>query len=57
MKKIIITFILLLPFKLNAVTTSASKAILMDMDSNRIIYAKNIHEVQSVASISNIMTI
>ena len=28
----------------------------MDMDSNRIIYAKNIHTPQSVASISKIMT-
>ena len=56
MKKIIFTILLLLPFNINAVSTSASKAILMDMDSNRIIYAKNIHDVQSVASISKIMT-
>ena len=56
MKKIIFSLILLFPLAINAVSTSASKAILMDMDSNRIIYAKNIHTPQSVASISKIMT-
>lgn len=39
-----------------AIDTSASSAILMDMDSNRILYSKNIHKVRSVASISKIMT-
>ncbi len=38
------------------VTTSAQSAILMDTDSQRILYAQNIHEVRSVASISKIMT-
>ena len=39
-----------------AVDTSATSAILMDMDSGRILYAKDIHNVRSVASISKIMT-
>lgn len=57
MKKIIILMIILLiPFKINAYGTSATSAILMDTDNNRIIYANNIHNVRSVASISKIMT-
>lgn len=57
MKKIIIILICLtiLP-KVKALETSATSAILMDQDSNRILYSKNIHEVRSVASISKIMT-
>lgn len=39
-----------------AIDTSATSAILMDMDSGRILYAKDIHNVRSVASISKIMT-
>lgn len=39
-----------------ALDTSASCAIVMDQNSNRIIYSKNIHTVRSVASISKIMT-
>ncbi len=38
------------------ITTSAESAILMDTDSRRILYAENIHDVRSVASISKIMT-
>jgi len=57
LKKIIIfVLILLIPIKVKAYETSATSAILMDMDSNRIYYSKNIHEVRSVASISKIMT-
>ena len=48
--------LILLPFKVCAIDTSARCAILMDQDSNRVLYAKNIHEVRSVASISKIMT-
>lgn len=40
----------------NAFDSSATSAILMDIDSKRIIYAKDIHNVRSVASISKIMT-
>ena len=56
LKKIIIFLILLFPFKVLAFNTSAKSAILMDMDSHRIIYGKDINYVQSVASISKIMT-
>ncbi len=58
MKKIIIIllFILIFPFKISALETSAECAILMDQKSKRIMYAKNIHKVKSVASISKIMT-
>ena len=56
MKKIILLLILLIPFNIKAISTSASSAILMDMDSKRILYAYNINEQRSVASISKIMT-
>lgn len=59
MKKVVIIglmIILLIPFSVSAIETSARSAILMDTDSNRIMYAKNIDEVRSVASISKIMT-
>lgn len=47
---------LIIPNSTKAIDTSARAAILMDMDSNRILYAKNINEIRSVASISKIMT-
>ena len=56
MKKLLLLFLLLLPLSIRAIDTSARSAILMDMDSNRILYEKNIHEKRSVASISKIMT-
>ena len=59
MKKIIILIVgilAMLPNKINAISTSASSSILMDMDSHRILYSKNIHDQRSVASISKIMT-
>lgn len=56
MKKILFLLVLFLPFKIFAYGTSAKSAILMDMDSGRIIYGKDVHYVQSVASISKIMT-
>ncbi len=46
----------MIPYQVVAVETSAHNAIMMDMDSKRILYAKNIHETRSVASISKIMT-
>ena len=55
MKKILL-FLLLIPINIKAIDTSATSSILMDMDSNRILYAENIHEKRSVASISKIMT-
>lgn len=57
MKKILlIMFIFLFPISIKAISTSATSAILMDMDSGRILYAKDIHNARSVASISKIMT-
>ena len=56
MKKIFFILLLVFPIKILAISTSARSAILMDTDSNRILYEKNINEVRSVASISKIMT-
>ena len=56
MKKLVLFLLLIMPISVKAVGTSARSAILMDMNSNRILYEKNIHEVRSVASISKIMT-
>ncbi|MBQ2947141.1 MAG: D-alanyl-D-alanine carboxypeptidase [Bacilli bacterium] len=56
MKKIMLFLSLLIPIGVNAIDTSARSAILMDMDSKRILYEENIHEKGSVASISKIMT-
>lgn len=58
MKKLVVFLFLLLifPTSIKAIDTSATSAILMDQDSGRIIYAKNINNVRSVASISKIMT-
>lgn len=51
LKKIIIVLILLIPINVKAKST-----IVMDMDSNRILYSENIHDRRSVASISKVMT-
>ena len=51
LKKIIIVLILLIPINVKAKST-----IVMDMDSNRILYSENIHDKRSVASISKVMT-
>ena len=58
MKKyfVILFLVLLFPNKVLAYNTSATSAVLMDMDSSNVIYAKDIHNVRSVASISKIMT-
>ncbi|MBE6152397.1 MAG: D-alanyl-D-alanine carboxypeptidase [Firmicutes bacterium] len=59
MRKIVFIFILLClfcPIKTIAFQTNATSAILMDMDSQKIIYSKDIHNKRSVASISKIMT-
>ena len=58
MKKwmIFVVCLFIFPLNVNAVSTSAQAAILLDQDSNRILYSKNIDTVRSVASISKIMT-
>ena len=54
MKKIILTLLIFIPMSVYGI--SARSAILMDTDSNIILYEKNVNEVRSVASISKIMT-
>lgn len=56
MKKLLMLLLLLIPINIKAIDTSARSAILMDMDSKRVLYAKNANEIRSVASISKIMT-
>ena len=59
MKKLFYTFlflILCIPIISKAYETSATSAILMDIDSGRIFYSKDIHNKRSVASISKVMT-
>ena len=59
MKKLLIVFLvalLIFPVNVYAERTSAASAILMDMESRRILYSEDIHNVRSVASISKIMT-
>ena len=55
MKKLII-ILLLIPCLVKAYGTSAHSAVLMDIDSKRVIYSQNKDDVRSVASISKIMT-
>ena len=52
----LLLFLLVIPIKVKAFETSATSAILMDMDCGRILYSKDIHNKRSVASISKIMT-
>ena len=47
---------MLIPFNVYGFDSNAKGVILMDMDSGRVMYAKDAHYVQSVASISKIMT-
>lgn len=57
MKKwIVVLFVFFAFSSVRAMETSAACAIVMDQNSNRILYSKNIHKVRSVASISKIMT-
>lgn len=56
LKKIIILLLFIIPVNIKAYDTSATSAILMEQEINRILYAKNIHAKRSVASISKIMT-
>lgn len=56
MKKILLILFIIVPINVRAIETSARSAILMDTDTNRILYSKNIDEQRSVASISKIMT-
>ena len=52
----VMSLIIFIPINVSAIETSATSAILMDIDSKRILYSENIHKMRSVASISKIMT-
>ena len=56
LKYFLLFIILLMPLSTKAYETSATSAILMDIDSGKIIYSKDIHNKRSIASISKIMT-
>lgn len=59
MKKVfglILIFLSMKTVSVKAISTSATSAILMDMDGGRILYAEDIHKQRSVASISKVMT-
>jgi len=56
MKKILLVIISFIPVSAFGIEIGARNAIMMDMDTNRIIYSKNINEQRSIASISKIMT-
>ena len=53
MKKLLL-FLLLIPIPVHAI--SARNIIAMDMDTNRILYEKSIHDPHLIASITKIMT-
>lgn len=57
MKKIILFIIFLFPMFANAIEVTSKSAILMDEDTGRILYAKNIDDKMLIASTTNIMTI
>ena len=54
MKKILLLFILIIPFKVRCL--SASSYIVMDMDSGRVMEGSNINKVSLIASITKILT-
>lgn len=56
MKKLLLLLILIIPLQVRAFHSSAVSTVLMDTDNGRVLYSKNPHHVQSVASISKIMT-
>jgi len=59
LKRILICLLILalvVPMKADCVSTSASSAILMDADSGRILYQKDLHQTRLIASITKLMT-
>ena len=54
MKKILLLFMLIIPF--NVKCLSASSYIVMDMDSGRIMEGSNTDKVSLIASITKILT-
>ena len=56
MKKFVALFIVLILFPVNVFAISASKAVVMDLNSGRVLYDLNKDEPQLIASITKIMT-
>ena len=56
MKKLVIAFLLFIVFPTNILAISASKAIVMDLNSGRVLYDLNKDAPQLIASITKIMT-
>ena len=56
MRRILLILLLIIPFKINALEVSSKSAILMDSDSGRILYHKNIDSKMLIASTTKIMT-
>lgn len=53
---ILILFFLFFITNVNALTVSSEAVILMDQESNRILFSKNLHKAKLIASITKIMT-
>ena len=53
---ILLFFLFFFPLQCNAYTDTAHSSIVMDVDSGRILYQKNSHDVRLIASITKIMT-
>ena len=56
MRKIFLLLLLALPFKVYALSIPSNNAILIDQDTGRILYSKNISEKHLIASTTKIMT-
>lgn len=56
MKKIIVLILLLIPINVFGLSVPSRSAILIDQDSGRVLYSKNINEKRLIASTTKIMT-
>ena len=56
MKKVVVLFLLLIVFPIQVFGISADKAVVMDLNSGRVLYDLNKDEPQLIASITKIMT-
>ena len=56
MKRFLLLFFLFFPFNIYALNVPSNNAILIDQDSGRILYGKNINEKRLIASTTKIMT-
>ena len=56
MKKIIVLMILLIPINVLGLNVPSRSAVLIDQDTGRVLYSKNINEKRLIASTTKIMT-